>query len=134
MTVVTLRKKHTSEKRLTGDWSAAKLYSRGQEKRRIMFLELMAWAIYNVETIETWRQWESFTKELVETREQVWGARPWPGATDNDAFLKHVQQIADVFANADADTGVKYERRKTNPLAEGEEEPVDDKTPDPAEL
>jgi hypothetical protein len=100
----------------TEPWSPAKLYGRSEDYKRVLFLELMAWAIYSMETIDTRREWESFTKELVDTRERVWGARPWSNATDNDTFLKHVQHMANVFANADVKTGVKYDRRKTKPL------------------
>lgn len=102
-----------------GEWDTSRLYSRGQEKRRVMFLELMVWAIHCIESIETRREWEAFTAELVETRKEVWGDRPWPKATDNDAFLEHVRKMAHVFANSDSnsETGVLYDRRETNPLA-----------------
>jgi hypothetical protein len=101
-----------------GPWSAAKLYGKGEDGRRVTFLELMAWAINSIESIETRKEWEAFTAQLKETRERVWGERPWPGATDDAKFQAHVKHMAHVFANSHTDTGVKYERRKTNPLGE----------------
>ncbi len=94
-------------------WSPAKLYSRSPKFRRILLLELLARAIRETESIKTYAEWEAFKRDLAEAREEVWGARPWPGVDDNDAYLKHVNDIADVFANSHADTGVEYPRRKS---------------------
>lgn len=46
-----------------GPWSPAQLYSRSDSSRRVMFLELMVWAIQHVESIRTRREWEDFKKE-----------------------------------------------------------------------
>jgi hypothetical protein len=105
-----------------GPWSPSKLYSTSPAKRRVTFLELMVWAIHHIESFETRDEYEDFLKELVETRELVMASptRPWANATNDDSFLRHISDIAAVFANLDATatTGVNYPGRKTNPLAE----------------
>jgi hypothetical protein len=113
MTVVKIKPKPPE----TSDgWSPAKLYSRGQEGRRILFLELIAWAIVQAEAHETREEWDYFANQLASARREVWGERPWPGAKDNDTFFAQVRGMANVFANSHPTTGVRYERRKTDPL------------------
>jgi hypothetical protein len=99
------------------EWSLEKLYSRGQDGRRILFLELIAWAITQAEEPDTRGKWDAFTHELTMTRDKVWGKRPWPNAIDNETFLAHVRRMAEVFANSHPRNGVTYEGRRTNPLA-----------------
>ena len=76
-------------------------------------------AIYHAETIETRKEWDEFTAELAKTRTAVWCQRPWPRAKSNDGFLDHVRNLAETFANSrpSEGDGVRYEGRKTNPLA-----------------
>lgn len=100
-----------------GPWTPRDVYTRNPSHRRVLFLELMVWAIYYVESIDTRREWDEFKKELVKTRERIMNPRPWTKATDDECFREHVQEMAAVFANADAEVGVSYPSRKTDPLA-----------------
>jgi hypothetical protein len=45
-------------------WNAERLNSRSEDGRRILFLELVAWAIYTAETVETRREWHAFMAQL----------------------------------------------------------------------
>jgi hypothetical protein len=93
-------------------WVADKLYRRNTEYRRVMFLELLAWAICKLEGFETEQEAYAFFAELVRTREERWGDRPWPrAATDHDAYLRHVREIADVFATASSAADASYPNR-----------------------
>lgn len=76
----------------------------------------MAWATTEAKGHTTREDWDAFASGLQETRKHVWGERPWPNVDDNDAFLAHVRNLANVFANSQATTGVRYERRRTDPL------------------
>jgi hypothetical protein len=82
---------------LKGPWSATDLYARSPENRRIMLLELMAWAIYQAETCGTRAEFAAFEQELREVRKQEWGKLPWFKAHDPARFLRHVENMAEEF-------------------------------------
>jgi hypothetical protein len=99
------------------EWDASKLYRRSPKNRRVLFLELLVWAIHNAEQVRSREEFKEFEAELREVRESVWSQRPWRGAAaGNDAYLRHVASVADVFANASVE-GVSYPGRKTTPAA-----------------
>ena len=77
-----------------GPWTAAKLYGRSQANRRVMLLELMAWAIWKVESCEARAEFAAFEQELREVREREWDHYPWPGAKEPERFRVHVEQMA----------------------------------------
>jgi hypothetical protein len=98
-------------------WEGSNLYRRSPKFRRVMFLELLAWAIHQAEDTNSREHLREFEEELVRVREDVWSIRPWPEAAgDNDAFPEHVRELADVFANAHPED-VNYPGRNTNPSA-----------------
>lgn len=75
-------------------------------------LELLAWAIYKAETIKTKEEFEAFEAELRDVRASHWGDRPWPGATDPEAFERHVIGLARAFTSKP----VYWPYRKVPPL------------------
>lgn len=90
------------------------LYATSKAHRRVLFLELMAWAIRQAEEDDD----GEFRDELKEHRQGHWGNRPWPGAAKNeDDYLKHVADMARVFAGCDNAGGAWYPNRKHGPLA-----------------
>jgi hypothetical protein len=93
--------------------AATKLYSRSKENRRVMFLELMAWAINQAEQHGDDRP---FFEQLVANRQRRWGDRPWAGAAnDTAAFDQHVASMAQVFSGSTPKTGVRYRNREKQP-------------------
>ena len=94
-------------------WSAADLYRRSDTNRRVMLLELLGWAIWRAESCVSRQEFEAFEQELRNVRSSVWGERPWSGATDPDAFRRHVVGMADAFT---ARSPV-YPSRQHQPLA-----------------
>lgn len=79
-------------------WTPADLYGRPLGNRRIMFLELVAWAIEQIEAPRTREAFEAFEQELQRARvENGWGSLPWPRATDPERFLTHVERLAEGF-------------------------------------
>jgi hypothetical protein len=86
------------------------LYRKSKDHRRVLFLELMAWAISEIERYD-------MTAELEEHKLRIWGERPWSGATNADEFKKHVLDLAKTFTEADGAGGAWYANRKHGPLA-----------------
>jgi hypothetical protein len=62
---------------------------RSQDNRRVLLLELLAWAIVRAESFATKEEFVAFEEELREARTAIWGARPWSGAKEQDRFLAH---------------------------------------------
>lgn len=91
-------------------WSASKLYRRSEANRRVLFLELVAWAIFNIEECATLEEYEAFEQELRDLRKREWGERPWSSATDAERFERHVLNMARGFTTADY-----YLNRKRQP-------------------
>ena len=73
---------------------------------------MLAWAIWCAESCETEHKFRAFEEELREVRALNWGARPWSGATDQDASARHVAQMAEAFTSG---SGV-YPSRQLQPL------------------
>ncbi len=89
------------------------LYGTSKGHRRVLFLELMAWAITQAEDDDT----VEFRDELKQHRKSIWGSRPWAGAaSDEEEFLAHVADMARVFAGCDGAGGAWYPNRKSGPL------------------
>lgn len=83
------------------------------ENRRVLLLELLAWAIYNIESCEP-DELREFEREPREVREEQWGIHPWSSAAnDKDKYLRHVAGMARAFA----DKPVRYPNRKRHPVA-----------------
>jgi len=67
-----------------------------------MFLELVAWAIEQVEEAAARGELNAFASDLVWNRERDWRPMPWRGAAkDPERFLKHVADLARGFTDAD---------------------------------
>jgi hypothetical protein len=83
--------------------SPAKLYAgRTVENRRVMFLELVAWAIQEVEQAAVRGKLDKFASDLVWERRRNWQMMPWKGAAnDPDRFARHVADLARGFTDAD---------------------------------
>jgi hypothetical protein len=96
-------------------WNGDSVYNLGHEYRRVLFLELMAWAICHVESFDTREEADAFFAELKRTRRERWGEMPWPrSASDPEAYFRNIRVMADVFAHADGD--VNFPNRRTSPL------------------
>ncbi len=93
-------------------WSASALYRRSQANRRLLLLELIAWATYKAETIKTKEEFEAFEAELRDVRSKQWGDRPWSGATKPEAYERHVLDLARAFTSKPA----YWPYRKVPPL------------------
>ena len=79
----------------TRTWSPKDLYSRSVENRRVMFLELLAWAVAQAEAPRSKEEFRKLEGNLIEARGATgWGQHPWSRATDPERFLKHVRDIA----------------------------------------
>ena len=62
----------------------------------------MAWAITQIEDHDS----PEFRDEIKQHRLENWGKRPWPGtANDEQQFLRHVADMAGVFAGCDSAGG-----------------------------
>jgi uncharacterized protein YaeQ len=97
-------------------WSADALYRRGEEGRRVLLLELMAWAIHKCETFELTRDAHTFFNELQRTRKKTWGVRPWSGVTNSEErYLEHVRNMAEVFASSHGAEDAWYPNRVNQP-------------------
>lgn len=63
------------------------LYDRPQGNRRVMFLELIAWAIAQVEAPRSPAEFAHFERGPIAARmANGWGHHPWPGAKDHERF------------------------------------------------
>jgi hypothetical protein len=99
------------------EWSPSRLYKRrSAEKRRITFLELMTWAIYQAETCGSRTDFLAFERELIEVRQHEYVTRPWNGATELEPFLRHVVSMATAFT---AETPAYPARRRQPIVGEG---------------
>lgn len=79
----------------TRTWSPEDLYSRSVENRRVMFLELLAWAVAQAEAPRSREEFRKLEVSLIEARVATgWGQHPWLKATDPERFLKHVHDVA----------------------------------------
>jgi hypothetical protein len=96
-------------------WGPDVLYHGRRIERRIMILELMAWAIERVETFPTRDQAEAFFAELREARQRTWGIRPWREIEDDEQFSEHVLDIAETFANSERVEEAWYPNRSHQP-------------------
>jgi len=77
------------------------LYRRDKTERRVMILELMAWAVRKAERIHADpEEARAFREELKRTRCETWGRRPWPKIEKDDRFRRYVLQIAETFSNS----------------------------------
>jgi hypothetical protein len=74
-------------------------------------LELIAWAINELERIRTEEEAERFFARLIANREATWGLRPWSGAKHHPQFLAHVSEIATEFTT----TGIYRTRQVQAP-------------------
>lgn len=82
----------------TRTWTPTDLYERSMDNRRIMFLELVAWAIAEAERPVTRVAFGRFEAELKAARlANGWGPMPWPRAKDPERFAKHVESLANGF-------------------------------------
>jgi hypothetical protein len=84
------------------EWSAADLYGRSLGHRRILFLELIAWAIKQAEAPRTRAEFGRFEAALQRARVADWGTLPWPTlpwpkATDGERFERYVRDLANGF-------------------------------------
>ncbi len=93
------------------------LYEKEPSHRRVMALEMFAWVVLKVESFATIREASEFQSELMDTRAVHWGRHPWThAAKGNDAYLNHLRNMGDVFANA-SPPDVNYSNRRRQPLA-----------------
>jgi hypothetical protein len=96
--------------------ATTRLYKRSKQNRRVLFLELMAWAINQA---EVHGEDKAFFDALIANREKRWAHRPWPGAAESPtAFLDWVRRMAEPFAESSTDTGLRYPNRKKQPPLE----------------
>ncbi|HMJ36173.1 MAG TPA: hypothetical protein VK501_19895 [Baekduia sp.] len=80
--------------------SAEALYDRSVGNRRIMFLELVAWAIVQIEQ-QPPEALSRFTGELEMSRRREWRELPWPGAAkDEERLERHVLDLARTFTGS----------------------------------
>jgi hypothetical protein len=94
------RRKPKSEPPPESKPSAEALYERSAGNRRIMFLELVAWAIVQIEQ-QPPEALSRFTGELEMSRRREWHEMPWPGAAkDEQRFERHVLDLARTFAGS----------------------------------
>ena len=92
------------------------MYGYEKPRRRMLFLELVAWAITRIEGISTQAEAKAFAEELTRNREAVWGAHPWRHAAYGaSAFFAHVRDLANAFAHSHY-PDVEYANRQRQPL------------------
>jgi hypothetical protein len=106
--MATIVRRKRSEPRDAGGCAA--LYSgRSVENRRVMFLELVAWAIQEAEQAAARGEIATFASDLASNRERHWKPMPWKGAAnDPDRFARHVDDLARGFT----DLGGAYPLRR----------------------
>lgn len=101
-------------------WSAESLYRISSGQRRLLFLEIISYAVVRAErAAETRGEWDSFNSRLRRWRDRHWGSRPWPGVVNDSAqFREAVEAIATTFTEArpDEGRGVRYVGRRSQPL------------------
>jgi hypothetical protein len=95
-----------------GPWSVADLYRRSAGNRRVMFLELMAWAIISIEGFESREGFAQFRAGATRLARAGMVRHPWNGATEREPFLRHVESLAKAFT---ADWPVQYTARRHQP-------------------
>jgi hypothetical protein len=101
------------------------VYMRSVENRRVMALELAAYAFDLAEACETPDELQAFAEQLEEVRTRTWGARPWSNASkDPDRAREH---LIDMFNGFVAEVGApgysgedrRYKNRAHAPAAPG---------------
>lgn len=73
-----------------------RLYARSVDKRRIMFLELVASAVAVTENLPDEAAFRRFEERLKQARlDNGWGVMPWVKAPHPKEFPKHVARLAE---------------------------------------
>lgn len=101
-------------------WTPQMLYEKDVAHRRVMALEMFAWVVVKVENFATRSDASEFQQELMDTRALHWGRHPWSwAAKGNDAYLNHLRNMGNVFANA-SPPDVEYSNRRRQPFGAGD--------------